>query len=191
MAHHLLFEGAELAGKSWLMSQLYSRLEPKYHNSPFVLDGCHWLNADIGVFGTQAGPALAEAYVRILEILPASNLLVEKLHISDAAYQELYQGRKSDYTGLEARLKALDFKIVLVLFPEDEELLAGRLADRLRLYPHYDRIKHAPAWYIEQQRLYRRLCSVSELPVLELTAAVLPDQSLVNKLLTWIGEEQE
>jgi len=30
MKHHLIFEGAELAGKTWLMSQIYNYLQPKY-----------------------------------------------------------------------------------------------------------------------------------------------------------------
>ena len=41
MAHHIIFEGAELAGKSWLMSQVYDQLEPKYNQQNHILDDCH------------------------------------------------------------------------------------------------------------------------------------------------------
>ena len=41
MIHHLIFEGAELSGKSWIMSQIYNYLEPKYNQSKDILDGCH------------------------------------------------------------------------------------------------------------------------------------------------------
>ena len=51
--HHLIFEGAELSGKSWLISQVYNYLEPKYNQSDFILDGCNWFNCDVGIYGTK------------------------------------------------------------------------------------------------------------------------------------------
>src|SRR5512145_322970 len=74
--HHLIFEGAELSGKSWLMSQIYDRLEPKYNRNKNILDGCHWFNCDVGVYGTEHGKPVIEHFCRIFAELQDKNLLV-------------------------------------------------------------------------------------------------------------------
>ena len=61
--HHLIFEGAELAGKSWIMSQVYNHLEPKYNSNQGLLDGCHWFNCDVGVFGSEHGRRVIGQYL--------------------------------------------------------------------------------------------------------------------------------
>ena len=66
MAHHLIFEGAELAGKSWIMSQVYNHLQAKYNESKFIMDGCHWFNCDIGIYGTKYGNDVIKNYINIL-----------------------------------------------------------------------------------------------------------------------------
>lgn len=187
--HHLIFEGAELAGKSWLMSQVYDHLEPKYNQSGFVLDGCHWFNCDVGIFGTGYGQPVIADYLKIFSTLADSNLLVEKFHLSDIVYNRLHRQTEIDYDGIEQSLKELGFRIVLVGFPEDEKLLQRRLEDRLNLYPHYGRIAHDPMWYIKQQQEYMSEIGKSRLPHLAITAQELPDQALVDEILHWIGEK--
>ena len=51
--HNIIFEGPELVGKSYLMSQIYDYLEPKYNSGGKIMDGCHWFNCDVGIFGTE------------------------------------------------------------------------------------------------------------------------------------------
>ena len=75
--HHLIFEGAELSGKSWLMSQIYDQLEPKYNKNGYLLDGCHWFNCDVGVYGLEYGKPIVKSYLKIFTELKNSNLLVE------------------------------------------------------------------------------------------------------------------
>lgn len=75
--HHIIFEGAELAGKSWLMSQIYNYLEPKYNSGGYLLDGCHWFNCDVGVYGTKHGRPIIKSYLKIFKELKNSNLLIE------------------------------------------------------------------------------------------------------------------
>ena len=66
MAQHLIFEGAELSGKSWVMAQIYKRLEPAGATSSDVLNGCYWFNCDLGFFGTApAGKILFHQSGRI------------------------------------------------------------------------------------------------------------------------------
>ena len=51
--NHLIFEGCELVGKSYLISKIYDFLEKKYNKNKNILDGCHWINSDIGIFGGE------------------------------------------------------------------------------------------------------------------------------------------
>lgn len=187
--HHLIFEGAELAGKSWLMSRVYDYLEPKYNRNKSTLDGCHWFNCDVGVFGGEHGRQVIAQYCNIFQELENTNLLVEKLHLSDLVYNRLLKKIEVDYFPLEKKLQDLDFKIILCTFPEDESLIKKRIAGRLSLYPHYGRILHEPGWYINQQREYLKEIKKTLLPSLVIETVRLPDDSLTEKILKWIGEK--
>ena len=46
----LIFDGAELVGKSTLTSAMYQRLVHAYTSSDEILDGCYYLYCDIGIF---------------------------------------------------------------------------------------------------------------------------------------------
>lgn len=188
MVHHIIFEGAELAGKSWLMSQVYDYLEPKYNQNKYILDGCHWFNCDVGVYGTKHGKTIIEHYLKIFEELKEKNILVEKLHLADLIYNRLHQGQKVDYKKIEKALLALNFKIILVCFPEDKKILEKRIQDRLNIYPHYEKILKSPDWYINQQKEYKKEIKKSLLPSLIIKTNQLPDKTLNKKILNWLGE---
>jgi len=189
MKHHIIFEGAELAGKSWLMSQVYDYLEPKYNQNKVVLDGCHWFNCDVGVFGTKHGKKIVESYLDIFTELKEKNIIVEKLHFADKIYRRMHFGEETDYQEAEKKLADLNFKIILITFPENLEVLKKRIQDRLNLYPHYERILQNPEWYIAQQQEYKKEIAQSGLPYLIIETNVLPDHALVEKILEWIGEK--
>ncbi len=188
MKHHLIFEGAELAGKSWLMSQIYDNLEPKYNNKKKLLDGCHWFNSDVGVYGTKHGKIIINNYLNIFDELKNKNLIVEKLYISDIVYNRLHRKKEINYKNIENKLKKLNFKIILITFPDNKKILKQRIQDRLNLYPHYERILHNPEWYINQQKEYLKELEKSKLKSLIIKTNQLPDKFLVNKILNWIGE---
>jgi nicotinamide riboside kinase len=189
MANHLIFEGAELAGKSWLMSQVYDQLEARYNQNKVLLDGCHWFNCDVGIFGTEHGRPIIGHYLNIFKELSSKNLLIEKFHLSDIVYNRLHFGREPDYIALERELLELDFRIILVRFPREEAVLKQRIKDRLNLYPHYEKILRSPAWYIAQQDEYERELKRSSLKNLIIDTNILPDQTLVKKIMAFIGEE--
>jgi len=189
MPHHLIFEGAELAGKSWLMSQVYDYLEPKYNQNKVTLDGCHWFNSDVGVYGTEIGQKVIGHYLKIFNELKDKNLMVEKLHISDIVYNRLHRRAEVDYKLIENELKKLDFKIIFIKFPEDSGAIKKRIQDRLNIYPHYERILREPGWYLDQQREYEKEIKKSQLLSLIIETKQLPDYSLAEKILKWIGEK--
>lgn len=188
LKHHLIFEGAELSGKSWLMSQIYNYLEPKYRKSVYLLDGCHWFNCDIGVYGTEHGQPIIASYLEMFEELKSRNLLVEKFHLSDIVYNRLHRKKEINYQNIEQQLKKLGFKIILITLPPDKKIIQARINDRLRLYPHYKRILRKPEWYIGQQRQYLKEIKKTSLPYLIVKTNKLPDKKLTNKMLKWIKE---
>ncbi|MFH1232765.1 MAG: hypothetical protein V1651_02790 [Patescibacteria group bacterium] len=187
--HHLIFEGAELAGKSWVMSQIYDHIEPKYNKSGYLLDGCHWFNCDIGVYGTKHGKLINKSYLEIFSELKDKNLLVEKFFLSDIVYNNLHNNKKVNYKNIEKKLQQLNFKIILITLPEDKNIINERIKDRLNLYKHYERILREPEWYIEQQQEYLAEIKKTNLPYLIIKTEKLPDNNLIKQILKWIDEK--
>lgn len=186
--HHLIFEGAELSGKSWLMSQVYNYLEPKYNQNKNILDGCHWFNTDIGIYGTDYGEQVIKKYLEIFKILKQKNLIIEKFYLTDFIYNFLKNKQKINYAKIEDELLKLNFKIILITFPNSLKILEKRLADRLSLYPHYARIAKKPEDYLAEQKIYLKEIKKTKLPFLIVETDQLPDEKPVRKILKWIGE---
>ncbi|MFA5183932.1 MAG: hypothetical protein WC456_00215 [Patescibacteria group bacterium] len=187
MVHHLIFEGAELAGKSWVMSQIYHDLEPRAAASANVLDGCYWLNCDLGFFGTELAAPMVQNYLEIFRTLHGKNLLIEKFSLSAQVYSELYGAGSIDRPAIEKELGKSGFRTILLTFPEDQALIQDRLDDRLRLYPDYRRIAKAPEFYIRQQRLYLERAKDSFLDYLVLEVEKFPDERAVAQIKAWIN----
>lgn len=171
------------------MSQVYNHLEPKYNQNKNILDGCHWFNCDVGVFGLPEGSKVISGYMSIFKTLAERNIIVEKFQIADLVYNKLYNGVKKDYDQVELELTRMNFKTILITLPEDLVQLKKRIEDRLNLYPHYKRILKEAEWYLRQQTLYREEIAKSRLPFLEIATTELPDDKLVKKILNWIGED--
>ncbi|MEK7158546.1 MAG: hypothetical protein AAB733_03175 [Patescibacteria group bacterium] len=188
MAHHLIFEGAELVGKSSLMQELYDVLEPRYQKTTGLLDGCHWFNCDVGIFGTPEGRPVIEHYTNIIQTLRDRNLLLEKFHLSDLVYHELLHMETPDYHEIEQRLLTLDVRLIFCTMEESEALVEKRLQDRLRLYPHYQRIQRSPQEYLLQQRAYEQAVRRSILPTLTVDLTNMPPTSARDNILTWLNE---
>ena len=186
--HKLIFEGAELTGKSSIMSHVYNFLEKKYNTNSKILDGCHWFNCDVGIFGTKYGKDIIERYVEMAELMILRNIMFEKLHISDMVYHDLYKKQKLDYSAIEERLLNLNTKIIFCTIKDDPKLFEKRLGDRLNLYNHYGRIAQKPSDYVEQQEKFKEFISKTKLPVLNVDLTILPNKEAVKEILTWIGE---
>ncbi|MFA6307508.1 MAG: hypothetical protein WCS88_02390 [Patescibacteria group bacterium] len=187
--HNIIFEGAELSGKSYLMSQIYNYLEAKYNSGGKVMDGCHWFNCDLGIFGTKFGEITLNKYLELFEEINDTNVMAEKFHLTEAVYQKLYNNQNFDFYAIEQRLLKINTKLILLIFDEDEELLIKRLKDRLELYPHYSRIAQSPIDYIAQQHLYLELIKKSKLDYLIINSSKLPNPSLVDKILEFLREK--
>lgn len=188
--HHIIFEGPELAGKTWIMQQIYNHLEPKYNTSKVRLDGCYWLPSDIGVFGSVHGRAIIKSYLEIFKELENSNYIMEKLHISDIVYSRIHRGVEEDYSKEEKILNDLNFKIVLITYPDDEMIVQERIKGRLDIYSHYENILQKPGWYLKQREEYLNEVKKTKLPYKIFETTKLPDEKLVNNILEWLGEQE-
>jgi len=186
--HKLIFEGVELSGKSFLMNQIYDFLEKKYNSHTKILNGCHWFNSDVGIFGTKYGKDIIDRYVEMAEIMYEKNIMFEKFFISDQVYHSLYQNQILDYSRVENRLLELGTKIIFCTVEPNEKLFEKRLDDRLSLYKHYGRVAQAPKDYIKQQEKFKEIIVKTKLPVLNVDLTILPNETEVQKILSWIGE---
>lgn len=185
-AHHLIFEGAELSGKSFLMSQVYPILETAGSSPENFLDGCFWINCDIGVMGGDYGEPMLKKYVEIADILKDRSIMFEKLHLTDMVYRTMNGKPLPDYSEIETKLVSLGFKIVLTTFNQHEDLIKVKLADRLSQFPHYEKIARDPEFYFRQQELYKEFIKKSRLPYIEINLHnYSPDE--IKPLFDWLN----
>jgi hypothetical protein len=174
--HHIIFEGTELVGKSFLISQIYDYLEKKYNTNPKILNGCHWFNCDVGIFGTPKGKQIIKKYIEILDVLKNENVIFEKLHITD----KIYNKKKVDYSKEEIKLKKLNTKLILITV-KNEQVYKERIADRLNGSPHYKRILQKPNEYFKQQQKYIEETQKSKLDSLVIDMSTPLNKRFVNK----------
>src|SRR3954463_8964442 len=71
----LIFEGAELVGKSTLTSATYQRLVHAYTSSNEILDGCYYLYCDIGIFSTSLARDYLFHMAKIAELMRYHNIV--------------------------------------------------------------------------------------------------------------------
>lgn len=190
---HLIFEGPELVGKSFLISQVYDKLEIQNNTDPHILNGCQWFNCDLNVFGTPLGKKIIDEYVKILKILENKNVLFEKFHLTDQVYNQIYRRQKIDYSETEKKLKKLGAKIILFTV-KNKNIFADRLPDRLKNSPLYGRIAQSPEDYWQQQKLYLEKIKQTKLPYLIIDSSDLLNKKFVekqvNKILNFIQEKK-
>lgn len=189
--YHLIFEGAELTGKSYIISQIYDFLEKKYSSKkfPYLLDGCFWINADIGLFGTEKGKTLIKTYLTLAKKLKNNNLIFEKFHLSDQVYSWLYRKKRVNYQDIEKELYKLNFRIIFLYIDNDIQLLKKRLRERLALYPHYKRIIQKPEAYLQQQEKYEFFLKQTKLPYIKINTSQLPNKKIIKQIIKWLEKK--
>lgn len=185
----IIIEGAELTGKSFVTSQLYNILEPELNSKQAnLLDGCHWFNCDVGIFGTDYGKEVIQHYLKIATVIKNSHLIFEKFHLADQVYNQLYNQKKINYAGVEKKLSKLGFKLVFLHLDESIELIKTRLQDRLKLYPHYERISQSPEMYLVQQKAYRDFFAQSRLEKISVNTTDIKNQKIIEQIIKWVKQ---
>ncbi len=179
----LIFEGAELVGKSTLTSATYQRLVHAYTSSNQILDGCYYLYCDIGVFSTPLARDYLFHMAKIIELMKQRNVVLDKFHLSDEVYQDEYHGKVVSHRWVEDEiLRPLDTRIILVTV--SEEHLEQRLQQRLKSDPHYALIKKPFDFYKRMQERYLQKIQDTTLECLQVDGALPPEEN-VTKILAW------
>lgn len=186
MAHKLIVTGAELTGKSYFIYDLWNTLEARYNKTGSVLDGCTWINTDVGLYGTDDGWVLVENMLNLAQSLESRNLIFEKFHYTQFIYENFKN--KDRYQKINQALHDLNFRVVLTTVNPDESLISKRIEDRLRGNTSYQRIVKPPAWHIERQYEYRTVIQESGLPYIEIDNTQIPNENY-KTVLEWIGED--
>jgi len=186
---HLIFEGAELVGKSFLAAQIYNFLEKKDNSNKKILNGCHWFNCDVGIFGGPYGKKVINKYIDILKILKNKNVIFEKFHLSDMVYNKLYNNKLINYQKEEQLLKKLNSKIILITVG-DKKIFEQRIINRIKNVPHYQRIAQPAENYLKQQELYLEFIKKSQLKNLIIDFSKPLNKNFVKRqiktILNWI-----
>lgn len=187
----VIFEGVELAGKSWLMAEVYNELEKINNKSGKILDGCAWLNVDVGVLGSEKGFDYILKKMQILEVLDDRPVLLEKFHLSDIVYNRLYRGEEVGdmYDEIAYEFEEMGIKLILTDVAGDKKLFAKRLTERIKGVPHYTRIAKNVDWYLKAREEYIKEFERSNLDKLRVDLTKIPNEEVVREVLRWIGEE--
>ena len=179
----LIFEGAELVGKSTLTSATYQRLVHAYTSSNEILDGCYYLYCDIGIFSTPLARDYIFHMAKIVELMKQRNVVLDKFHLADEVYQQEYRGKTVSHRWVEDEiLRPLGTRMILVTV--SEEHLEERLQQRLRSDPHYALIKKKFDFYKRMQERYLQAIQHTTLEWLMVDGAIPPEEN-VTRILSW------
>jgi hypothetical protein len=135
--------------------------------------------------GEEEARALAvfDAWVRLIELQPHYSWIIDRFHLSARAFQLQHHGRDVDFTGLEARLRAVDVHVVLCT-RADGTWEAAR-AERLLVSGNPSQYDDLEAFRREQD-LLRRLAAESLLPVLELDLSDGDVDAACDRIADWM-----
>ncbi len=183
--HKLIFEGPELAGKSYVIHGVWDFLERKYNLTNTILDGCIWFNADVGIFGTDFGWPVIKKYIEIGNILKSKCVIFEKFHITNHIYTNY---KNSDvFTSIDQILYEEGFELIHVSSQFSTNEIQQRINDRLKSNSSYARIAKPPDWYKEKRDEYINLVNESKLKSYTVTNTYFPNNNH-EKVLRWLGE---
>jgi hypothetical protein len=192
----IILEGTRLTQKTETAFALneHPRLvgERKYrYHSPIVSgEWCGFTNAPwgrglINYLPEEEGLAREtfETWVRLFELLRYYSWIVDRFHLSTTAFQVREHGRVLDFSDLEARLSALNFRLVF-LYRRPESFAAAR-AERLLVSGNpsqYDDL----AVFIAEQEALRELVQSSCLQSLTLDVSDLSPSDAADRIADWM-----
>lgn len=193
----IILEGTRLTHKTDLAFALneHPRIvgprKYRYHSPLISAEWCGftpypWGRGLIDYEPEDEGRALEtyDTWVRLFELLPHYSWIVDRFHLSTRAYQLAHRGRDVSFAGLEARLAALDFHVVLCTRREGTWEVAR--TERLKVSGNpsqYDDL----SVFVREQELLRRLASESQLPVLELDMSDGDIEGACNRVADWMA----
>jgi hypothetical protein len=162
----------------------------RYHSPIVSAEWCAFTNVPWGRGLINYAPeeeALAmetyRTWMRLFELQRYYSWIVDRFHLSTAAYQELHTGRRPDFRWLEERLAAAGFR--LVFCRRSPGSFDGARADRLKVSgkpAQYDDLEP----FLREQELMERLVAASRLPALTLDVSGNDVAASADAIADWM-----
>lgn len=162
----------------------------RYHSPLISAEWCAFTNFPWGRglinFNAQEEAQALETYgtwARLFELQRYYSWIVDRFHLSTQLHQELYEGRRYDFTWLEERLLPLGFRLVYC-YRSPESFAAAR-AQRLKVSGNpsqYDDLER----FVKEQRRLESLVEASRLPKLRLDLSDNDVPKAVERIADWL-----
>lgn len=124
----IILEGPNYCGKDAIVAALLSRCK----NAVIIDAHGYWrptMGQQTGLNPTQLREYFKNrtcAYLPLIKAVCYEELIIDRLHLTDIVYSQLYLDEEQDYTSLEEELNQL--RVGLVLLDVDDETLQARSA---------------------------------------------------------------
>ena len=195
----VILEGTRLTHKTDLAFALneHPRLvgprRYRYHSPLISAEWCGfspypWGHGLINFDGPEEEARAMETYAtwaRLFELLPHYSWIIDRFHLSTAAFQSAAHRRDCDFSWLEDRLQPLGFHVVLCTRRVDT--FESARTERLVVSGRPDQYDDLEAFTAEQGRL-RALAARSRLPVLEMDMSDGDVPRAADAIADWLAE---
>ena len=195
---HIILEGTRLTFKTEIAFALneHPRIvgprRYRYHSPVVSAEWCAFTNFPWGRGAINFGPDEEElaletyrTWVRLFELQRYYSWIVDRFHISTRAHQLQHRRRDYDFAWLEARLAALNFR--LVLCTRRPETFAAARAERLKVSGNpkqYDDLTP----FVREQELMRSLVARSQLEWVEVDVSDNDLAAATERIADWLEE---
>ncbi|MCA9555733.1 MAG: hypothetical protein KC933_37225 [Myxococcales bacterium] len=196
MVPKVILEGTRLTHKTDLAFALneHPRVvgprKYRYHSPVISGEWCGFTNAPWGRglinFEPDEEAKALETYdtwVRLFELQRYYSWMVDRFHISTKLHQRLYNHREYDFTALEARLRALNFRLVFV--HRTPESFAAARAERLKVSGNpaqYDDLSR----FVTEQSVLSQLVAESQLQTLHVDISHDDVNTAADEIADWL-----
>ena len=195
---HLILEGTRLTLKTetaFALNEHPTFVGPRkyrYHSPVVSAEWCGFTNVPWGRGLVNYEPAeegrAMETYAtwaRLFELLPYYSWIVDRFHLSTAAFQSRVRSREVDFVWLEERLRRLGFHVAL-LTRTPPSFAAARI-ERLKVSGNPAQYDDLGLFVSEQEQL-RRLATRSRLPVKEFDISDSDVGGAADRIAAWMWE---
>ncbi len=196
MTPHIILEGTRLTHKTDLAFALneHPRIvgprRYRYHSPVISAEWCAFTNRPWGRglinFAPEEEALALETYrtwVRLFELQRYYSWIIDRFHISTIAHQQTARGKLMDFSWLEERLAALNFRLILCV--RREETFEAARAARLKVSGNpaqYDDLKP----FIAEQKLLRELVAKSRLQRMEVDVSDSDVPAACERIADWL-----
>lgn len=198
MVPKVILEGTRLTHKTDLAFALnehprvVGQRKYRYHSPVISAEWCAFTNQPwgrglINFAKDEEGRALEtyDTWLKMFELQRYYSWIVDRFHISTRLHQRLYEGRDYDFSQLEQRLAALNFRLVFV--ERTPESFAAAKAERLKISGNPSQYDDLDRFVREQEELHT-LVGQSCLQTLRLDISDDDLPKAADRIADWLEE---